>query len=69
MWQMFEYVKIRIIKPSDNPRWLFRNYVGTDRVFDGRIVKFKDGSIGNHQIKHFKYSNWFDIPKDLIEIQ
>ncbi len=66
---MFEYVKMKIVQHAENPHWLFRGFVGTDRVLDGRIVKFKDGSIGNHQIKHPTYANWFDIPKQLIEVQ
>lgn len=65
---MFENIKIKIIKQADNPIWLFRSFVGTDRIFNGRRVKFKDGSFGNHQIQHPKYIDWFDIPKELIEI-
>jgi len=65
---MFEYVKFKIVKVGENPHWLFRSFVGTDRLLDGRIVKFKDGSLGNHQIKHPKYIDWFDIPKSLVEV-
>lgn len=66
---MFEYVKMKIVQQSENPRWLFRCFVGTEKQLDGRIVKFKDGTIGNYQIKHPKYNNWFDIPKHLVEVQ
>jgi hypothetical protein len=66
---MFEYVKMKIVQQAENPHWLFRGFVGTEKQLDGRIVKFKDGTIGNHQIKHPKYNNWFDIPKRLVEVQ
>lgn len=66
---MFEYVKMKIVRQSENPHWLFNGFVGTEKQLDGRIVKFKDGTIGNHQIKHPKYSNWFDVPKILVEVQ
>lgn len=64
---MFTYVKFKIVKKADNPRWLFRNFIG--RELDGRISLLSDGELNNHQIKHPNYSNWFDIPKDLIEVQ
>jgi len=66
---MFEYLKFKIIGKGENPHWLFNKFVGTDKLLDGRRVKFKDGSLGNHQIKHPNYANWFDIPKTLIEAQ
>lgn len=59
---MFTYTKFKIIKKAENPHWLFRSFVG--RTLDGRI-----SCAGNHQIKHPNYSNWFDVPKDLIEVQ
>lgn len=65
---MFILVKMKIVKPSPNKQWLFREFVGTGKVLMGRIVKFEDGTYGNHQIQHPKFTNWFDIPKDLIEI-
>ena len=65
---MFKYVKFKIVKQGENPHWLFRGFVGTEKELDGRIVEFKDGSLGNHQIKHPNYANWFDIPKNLIEV-
>lgn len=66
---MFEYVKMKIIQQAENPHWLFRGFVGTEKQLNGRVVKFKDGTLGNHQIQHPKYNNWFDIPKQLVEIQ
>ena len=66
---MFEYVKMKIVQQAENPYWLFRGFVGTEKQLNGRIVKFKDGTIGNHQIQHPKYNNWFDIPKQLVEVQ
>lgn len=65
---MFVYVKLKITKEAENPHWLFRSFVGTEKLLDGRIVKFKGGTNGNHQIKHPNYSNWFDIPKELVEV-
>jgi hypothetical protein len=65
---MFEYVKMKIVQPAQNPRWLFRGFVGTDKLLDGRVVKFKDGTLGNHQIKHPNYANWFDVPNNLVVI-
>lgn len=65
---MFEYLKFKIIKKADNTHWLFNQFVNSDKALDGRRVVFTDGSVGNHQIKHPNYSNWFDIPKDLIQI-
>lgn len=59
---MFKYTKFKIVKLGDNPHWLLRGFI--NRELDGRI-----SCAGNHQIKHPKYSNWFDVPKDLIEIQ
>lgn len=66
---MFEYVKMKIVQQAENPHWLFRGFVGTGKQLNGRIVKFKDGTIGNHQIQHPKYTNWFGIPKHLVEVQ
>lgn len=65
---MFEYVKMKIVQPAENPHWLFRGFVGTDKALDGRVVKFKDGTLGNHQIKHPNYANWFDVPNSLVVI-
>lgn len=65
---MFKYVKFKIIRPAENPHWLFRNFVGKDIALDGRIVEFNNGTLGNHQIKHPRYSNWFDVPKDMVQV-
>lgn len=66
---MFEYVKMKIVQQSENQHWLFRGFVGTEKLLNGRIIKFKDGKLGNHQIQHPKYSDWFDIPEQLVEVQ
>jgi hypothetical protein len=66
---MFEYVKIKIVQQAENTHWLFNIFVNTNKILNGRMVIFKDGTTGNHQIQHPKYSNWFDIPEHLIEIQ
>lgn len=66
---MFEYVKMKIVQQSENPYWLFKTFVGKEKLLNGRIVKFKDGSIGNYQIQHPKYNNWFDVPKHLVSVQ
>jgi len=65
---MFEYVKMKIVKQAENPHWLFRSFVGTDRLLNGRVIKHRDGTLGNHQIQHPNYSNWFDIPDNLVEL-
>lgn len=65
---MFEYVKMKIVQHSKNPYWLFREFVGTEKQLNGRIVRFKDGTVGNHQIQHPKYSNWVDIPEHFVKI-
>ncbi len=64
---MFVYTKFKIVQQAENPYWLFRGFVGTGKLLDGRIVKFKDGTLGNCQIRHPNYTNWFDIPKQLVE--
>lgn len=66
---MFTYVKFKIVSPAENPHWLFRGFVGTGQQLDGRIVKFRDGTLGNHQVQHPRYCNWFDIPAELVEVQ
>jgi hypothetical protein len=68
MREMFKYVKMKIVQESENPRWLFRSYVGTEKELDGRVVVFKDGSLGNHQIKLPQYTNWFDVQPRLVSI-
>ena len=65
---MFEYVKMEIIAQSENPLWLFRNFARSGKKLDGRVVKFKDGTLGNHQIKHPNYANWFDVPASIVKI-
>ena len=65
---MFEYVKFKIIKQSENPHWLFNRFVGTEKQLNGRIVKFRNGTTGNHQIQHPNFSDWFDVKKELIEV-
>jgi hypothetical protein len=66
---MFEYVKFKLIKQGENPRWIMNQFAGKDRVLEGRRVVFKSGALGNHQIKHPRYNNWFDVPAELVELQ
>ena len=66
---MFVYVKMKLIKNAENPRWFLNDFVSTGRILDGRIATFTDGSYGNHQIKHPFYSNWFDVRPDMVEVQ
>lgn len=66
---MFEYVKMNIVQEAENPKWLFRNFVNSGKELDGRVVRCSDGSLGNHQIKHPRYIDWFDVPKNLVEVK
>lgn len=56
-----ELVKLKIIKKSENPRFVGNNYLGME--LDGKI--HNTGAI-NFKLKY--YSNWFSIPKELVEI-
>jgi hypothetical protein len=66
---MFEYVKVKLIKLGQNQRWIMNQFAGKNKILDCRRVRFKSGALGNHQIKHPNYNNWFDVPADFLEIQ
>ena len=56
-----ELVKLKIVKKAENPIFVGNNYLGIE--LEGKI--HNTGAI-NFKLKN--YSNWFNIPKELVEI-
>lgn len=58
-------VKVQMIKVSENPKFILNQFVGTDKILEGRLLC---ANSAYYQIKHPRYINWFTVPRELVKI-